>query len=350
MGTADTKTAIFGVEILRQGDFTDATGKPVSLGVDKLQAVAGSYDPEFHEAKLNTDHAESGPALGRVSRLYVEGDKLKADLLDVDSEVAREMVVGGKYPCRSAELYPDLEGRGPYLRNLAILGTHPPAVKGLARINPTQLVPQTAFAFAETEDGVQTYSYSTEEVVMANEPAPEILALTEKLDEQAKKLAEYEAKLAEKEAEEAEITKLKEDNLRLVEEADARAKSLKLAEAKTRAADKLAKLKEERRITPGMEEAGIGEMLTAIELMEEPVAVGDKQITFGELIDKVLAAIPPMPETGEHAPAAPSEQKVGVLTEYDLRFAEKNFPDPKKREAHLKGVEAKKLALMQQGG
>jgi hypothetical protein len=353
MGTNKSKAALFRVEILRAGQFTAADGKPIDLSHDKLKQMVGSYDPSYHEALVNCDHAENGPALGRVSRLHMEGDKVLADLLDVDSEVAREMVQGGQWPNRSAEIYHDLEGRGPYLRALAILGAHPPAIKGLQRITPGSIQPQPAFAFSESDDGQsQVFTYSTleEDTSMPETIAPETAALKEQLSQKEAKLAEAEAKLAELADKDAEIVKLEEEKAALTESVKEHTAQVKLAEAKTRATTKFVQLKEERRITPGMEQAGIADMLTAIELMEEPVAVGGKEYKLGELIGKVLAAVPQMPAPGEQAPAKPSDQDVTLLNEFDEAFANRLFTNDEQRKAYLADVSAKRLTLLNQKG
>lgn len=118
------------VAILRPGTFIDANGTSISFTEDSLRLIADTYDPAYHCAVLNLDHNESGPALGFVSDLAWDGVHLLADLSGVPAELA-QAVGAGRYPFRSAEVYADLDGRGPYLRAVALLGARPPAVKGL---------------------------------------------------------------------------------------------------------------------------------------------------------------------------------------------------------------------------
>jgi hypothetical protein len=118
------------VAILRPGEFIDRSGRPAAFSAADLARIADSYDPRYHSAPVNIDHAEHGPALGVVGDLVFDGEHLLADLTNVPSPVAADLDAG-RYPFRSAEVYRDLEGRGPYLRAVALLGARPPAVKGL---------------------------------------------------------------------------------------------------------------------------------------------------------------------------------------------------------------------------
>jgi hypothetical protein len=118
------------VAILRPGVFIDANGNSVSFTDESLQRIADNYDPAYHCAVLNLDHNETGPAQGIVSDLTWDGVHLLADLTGVPPELSQALGAG-RYPCRSAEVYADLDGRGPYLRAVALLGARPPAVKGL---------------------------------------------------------------------------------------------------------------------------------------------------------------------------------------------------------------------------
>jgi len=115
------------VEIFRaggypQGEFTAAD----------LDDIAAAYDPAVHEAPVTLDHARSGPALAWVASVRRAGDRLVAVLRGV-SERLRELVRGGAYAKRSAEIYLDFGGTGKkYLRAVTFLGAGVPEVKGLA--------------------------------------------------------------------------------------------------------------------------------------------------------------------------------------------------------------------------
>jgi hypothetical protein len=116
-----------------QGDFDAAT----------LQSLADAYDPSFHEAPVYLDHEDdagqrpAGPlAFGWIKRLYVKGQTLFADLAQVPKQFA-DLILAGRIKKRSVELYPDLEGKGPYLRALA--WPMIPQIKGLADLHPNQI-------------------------------------------------------------------------------------------------------------------------------------------------------------------------------------------------------------------
>jgi len=130
------------VAILRPGAFTDMYGRRVEFSTANLEALAGCYDPDYAAATVNIDHAEHGPALGIVSDLVWDGEFLRADITGVPPEVAAG-IESGAYPFRSAEVYADLDGRGPYLRGVALLGARPPAVKGLPSWPAPEPAPQS---------------------------------------------------------------------------------------------------------------------------------------------------------------------------------------------------------------
>ncbi len=119
-----------GVPVLKPGTYTDMHGRRASFSAGDLEQLAGSFDPRLFKPSVNIDHADSGPALGSVEGLRWDGEYLRADLANVPGELAAQ-IDNGRYPHRSAEIYPDLDGKGAYLRALALLGARPPAVKGL---------------------------------------------------------------------------------------------------------------------------------------------------------------------------------------------------------------------------
>lgn len=126
------------VPIFRAGSYPQ--GK---FDIDYLYRIADNYDPAFHEAPMyiahNSSYSRNGRAdlsLGWVKRLFVKGNTLFADIRDVPKAFA-ELILAGRIKKRSVEIYPDLEGKGPYLR--AIAWPLIPQVKGLADLHPTQL-------------------------------------------------------------------------------------------------------------------------------------------------------------------------------------------------------------------
>lgn len=103
---------------------------PVVIGHEEDQSWLKKYD----EAK----NPDTGiPAAGWPTRLWVEGDKLKADIADLLPDVA-DAIAEKKYAAVSAEIYDKLpegvDGEGKALRRLAILGGELPHVKDLRRL------------------------------------------------------------------------------------------------------------------------------------------------------------------------------------------------------------------------
>lgn len=115
------------LEIFRAGDY----GEKGRWTAAHLAQIAASYDPSFHEAPVTVDHQQAGPALGWVKRLIARGERLIAEL-EIASKDFYTQMQEGKWKKRSAEIYPDLGGKGPYLRAVSFLGAMVPEVKGLA--------------------------------------------------------------------------------------------------------------------------------------------------------------------------------------------------------------------------
>ena len=138
-----------GIEIFAAGQYPQGT-----YTEDTLKAIAGSYDPSYHEAPSYVDHPDAagnrsakGAACGWIDKVYVRGQKLLADIKQVPDAFI-ELLKGGRLKKRSVEIYPDLNGKGPYLRALAWLGADVPQVKGLADV-----------AFREDEPTFQTVEW-----------------------------------------------------------------------------------------------------------------------------------------------------------------------------------------------
>lgn len=124
------------IEIFRAGTRQDANGNLVTISVDDLRTIAANYKPEFHEAPIVIGHPKhDNPAYGWIKGLTVDGDVLKAETQQVDSQFA-EMVRNGRYKKVSASFYLPHSSANPkpegfYLRHVGFLGAAPPAVKGM---------------------------------------------------------------------------------------------------------------------------------------------------------------------------------------------------------------------------
>lgn len=168
------------LEIFRAGDYPQGR-----FTVADLYRIAADYDPAWHEAPACVTHEGdprenlSAEAYGWVRRLWVDGDRLFAEVADVPDDFVAA-VRAGRYRKRSAGFYTALPrpdgSTGPYLRHLAWVPI--PQVKGMAdpvlpgdRRNPFRprgaMAMLPALAFVEPSPSVT----SQEEPVM-HEPTP----------------------------------------------------------------------------------------------------------------------------------------------------------------------------------
>lgn len=123
------------LEVLRTGTHTAASGEKVTIDNAFIDGLAARYNPSYHEAPLVLGHPkDNSPSFGWVESVKSEGGKLLARLKQVAPEL-RDWVRDGRFKHRSASLYADLDGKGPYLRHIGFLGAAPPAIKGLAPVS-----------------------------------------------------------------------------------------------------------------------------------------------------------------------------------------------------------------------
>jgi hypothetical protein len=137
------------VHVFTAGDTVDSNGHSQKYSVGDLKEIANSYDPQAHEAPIVWGHEADRNwgrhlqkatqlANGWIVGLRVVGKKLFADIeVDENTYVA---VREKKLKKRSIAFYnPDSEHNPSpgkwYVRHLALLGTDPPAIKGLADIS-----------------------------------------------------------------------------------------------------------------------------------------------------------------------------------------------------------------------
>ena len=126
--------------ILKAGQHTDSSGQEIALDTAQLTEIAGSYQPEQHEAPLVIGHPHhNAPAYGWVRSLQVQGECLEAELGQVHED-AIGLVREGAFKKISASFYPAESPLNPTpgqmsLRHVGLLGAEPPAIKGLPAIN-----------------------------------------------------------------------------------------------------------------------------------------------------------------------------------------------------------------------
>jgi len=298
------------VAILAPGSYTDRDGRSVSFSAADLRQLADNYDPDYHRAPLNVDHREQGPALGIVDGLSFDGHYLRADLSRVPTELANE-IDAGRYPFRSAEVYANLEGRGPYLRALALLGAKPPAVKGLPPMpgreqaqNSSQMASAPA---AAEEQGLGAHPQPSGALARNNPKQPTILQSTAEVH-----MSENTQSDAAKEPAppvEQETVQLAEENLRLAEEN----RLLRHSEHRREIAGFLSGLREQGQLTPAMELAGVEEALLLAEDQHLLVHFPDeRQVPLSQVLREVLKALPVSIQLGE---AARGQQPIALTAD-----------------------------------
>ena len=258
------------LEVFRAGDYGDKG----SYSQDDLDAIAGDYDPELHEAPVTLDHARSGPAYGWVKKLFRRGDRLVAKIRNLSEEFAGWLEKGAfKKP--SVELYRKFESTGrPYLRALSFLGAAPPEVKGLA--DPE---------FADHGEYVQL----------------DLIELAKQ------KEGESSSKPSDRETGEQEfqeqghafpsVDELRRERERLSEELSTLRRQKRRAEMEAFCE----KLRNEGRILPAWEEQGLTEFLMLLEDRESAYFSEGEEITPLEWFRNFLQNLPPQVNFGEEA-------------------------------------------------
>lgn len=318
------------VAIARVGTFTDANGRKANLTSDYFEKVVQNYDPAYHEAKATPAHYAT-EAIGRIKSVRADADYLYATINVPDKKLAASMLKDGLRNRVSAEFYPDLDGKGAYLRGAALLSGTPPAIKGLPYVHPNQLQPRfDGMAFSESDEGTVTYTFG--------EPDPE--------PQQESKMA---VEATEHVFSEDQVIALNEklDNLttQLLSERDARLK----AEAKNKRTEVesfVAKLG--TRVTPAMQRAGLVDVLVYAESLTdaEPLTFSEggveKNFSFAEAFKRVLSAIPEGTNPVGKMEFAEAPEEVQGLTAIDLVFCENSYrletgkqADPKDKDYQL---------------
>lgn len=172
------------IHILKVGDSVSADGVETFHTGEDLDELAAGYNAQIHEAPVILGHSsdedwsktltrdDSFPAYGWVDKVYREGNDLYVDL-DASEELV-EFMEKKRYKKRSLGYYGRSSKNNPtkgklYIRHLAMLGSSPPAIKGLedkkfteekkpmtTQVDTRQLMDKNAaewLAFALKDDG-----------------------------------------------------------------------------------------------------------------------------------------------------------------------------------------------------
>jgi len=121
------------IEIFKVGEY----GGKGTYDQAKLDEIVRNFDPANWQPVLTPPtaqigHADMAPALGVVSAVRRDGDRLLAQFEKVHPQL-EESVRDGRFPNRSVGLY-NSNKQGLVLRHVAFLGAMPPEVKGMAPV------------------------------------------------------------------------------------------------------------------------------------------------------------------------------------------------------------------------
>jgi hypothetical protein len=223
------------VEIFATGTWHGSGGKS-TITEEDLDHIVESFEalgtqPGFKPV-VKLGHADAqkwfgqksgSPALGFISKVWRDGNKILANLSNVPETIV-DMIKKGRYHSVSIELFPRYEHAGKAYRNvlyaIALLGAELPAVKGLKEL--------AASLFHESAEGVVEYhqgepkmsavQYSQEQVdaLVAAEVTKTETAIKESFEQKisAAETALEAAKAAQKSAEDALRTYEIESNKR----------------------------------------------------------------------------------------------------------------------------------------
>lgn len=128
------------IEVFKVGEFKDSSGQEFNCSLEELKTICNTYNEAVSKddsliAPIVKGHPDNNdPAYGWVEFLEVEGDSLWATIKDVDLNFAQE-VREKKYQKVSISVYPE----NLMLRHIGFLGAVPPAVKGLANVDFSEL-------------------------------------------------------------------------------------------------------------------------------------------------------------------------------------------------------------------
>lgn len=117
------------IDVFRAGDYPQGHWE-----IEDLNEMVSNYNVSIFKAPVTLDHAQAGPAMGWVEKIFRSGDVLYAQLSNL-TKLFKEKIKTKEYLNRSIEIF-ELEYNGefywPYFKAVSFLGAAPPQVKGLS--------------------------------------------------------------------------------------------------------------------------------------------------------------------------------------------------------------------------
>lgn len=150
------------IEIFAAGQHRAVDGKAWAFDGPALDQIVQTYDYAANPAPVVVGHPTlDAPAYGWVKGLQREGDKILADLDEVEPAFA-EAVKAGRYKRVSASFYPPDHAGNPtpgswHLKHVGFLGAAAPAVRGVRPV-----------AFSAEQQGCAEFAFINEEPDMAD--------------------------------------------------------------------------------------------------------------------------------------------------------------------------------------
>lgn len=150
------------IEIFASGQHKAVDGKAWAFDGAALDQIVQSYDYAANPAPVVVGHPTlDAPAYGWVKGVAREGDKIVADLDQVEPAFA-EAVKAGRYKRVSASFYPPDHAGNPtpgswHLKHVGFLGAAAPAVRGVRPV-----------AFAAEQEGCAEFAFINEDHDMAD--------------------------------------------------------------------------------------------------------------------------------------------------------------------------------------
>jgi len=280
---AELKT-VKGVEIFSAGVWN---GDEYTVEDLEIMVKAFNENSEGFRPPLKLGHSENQkliqkdglPAAGWVGNLYISGEKLLADFIDIPKKIF-ELIENKAYRKVSSEIYWNIKlGKSFYKRALSavsLLGAENPGVTNLSDI-----LANYNFKTYKTINDLESKIYfqgdkkmpKTEEQILLEKEVSDLKQF--KADTEAKEL-EAKTEVEAKDAEIAELKKFKEEQDAKILEAEAKAKEAELASYVT-------SLKQEKLCIPSMEKY-VNELMSD----KKEYTIDEKAQTKQEILKEML--------------------------------------------------------------
>lgn len=140
------------IEVFRAGTFQPMQGDPITFSADDLRAIASNYDAAAPAPVVVGHPKTDDPAYGWAAGFSVDGDRLVADIGEIEPSFA-DAVKDGRYKKISLSLFTPDATNNPkpghwYPKHIGFLGAAAPAVPGLRTV-----------AFA-SDEGAVTFEFA----------------------------------------------------------------------------------------------------------------------------------------------------------------------------------------------